>query len=220
MKLLFRLVVFLFFLCSPILAADQKATDVASRVDRFYNSLTSLKADFSQSYSGGGMRRTESGTLWLKQPGKMRWEYRQPATKYFVSDGHTAWFYALGDQHARKTPLKKLDDLRTPLRYLLGKTRLNKEFDGLSLAPDAKPADAGDVMLRGVPKAMSDRVSQVLLEINQNSQIVRIVIEEVDGAVTEFRFSNIQANAAAADSLFRSPVPPGVDVIETTDVTP
>ena len=219
MKNVSRLLLLL-LICLPTFAAGQTASEIASRVDRFYNGLSSLKADFSQSYSGGGMRRTESGTLWLKQPGKMRWEYRQPATKYFVSDGHTAWFYAAGDQQARKTPLKKLDDLRTPLRYLLGKTRLNKEFDGLSLAPDAKTAEAGDAVLRGVPRGMTDRVNQVLLEINQNNQIVRIVIEEVDGAVTEFRFSNIQANAAAADSLFRSPVPPGVDVIETTDVTP
>lgn len=220
MKLLLRSTIAAILLSATALAADSTAADIAGRVDRFYNSLTSLKADFTQSYRGGGMRRSESGTLWLKQPGKMRWEYRQPATKYFVSDGHTAWFYAPGDQQARKAPLKKLDDLRTPLRYLLGKTRLQKEFDGLSLAPDQPPVDAGDVVLRGIPKGMTDRISQVLLEINQNNQIVRIVIEEVDGAVTEFRFSHIQANAAAADSLFRSPVPPGVAVIETTDVGP
>jgi outer membrane lipoprotein carrier protein len=208
------------FLCLPAAADEPNAAQLASRVDRFYNGLASLKADFTQSYRGGGMQRSESGTLWLKQPGKMRWEYRQPITKYFVSDGHTAWFYAPGDQQGRKAPLKKLDDLRTPLRYLLGKTKLQKEFDGLSLAPDQKPVEAGDVVLRGIPKGMNDRISQVLLEINQNNQIVRIVIEEVDGAMTEFRFSNLQPNAMAADNLFRSPVPPGVTVIETGDVGP
>lgn len=212
--------ILLVLLCTPAFAAEPTAAQIADRVDRFYNHLTSLKADFVQSYSGPGMQRSESGTLWLKQPGKMRWEYRQPVTKYFVSDGHTAWFYAPGDQQAQKTPLKKLDDLRSPLRYLLGKTRLQKEFDGLSLAPDQKPAAPGDVMLRGVPKGMTDRVSQVLLEINRNNQIVRIVIEEVDGALTEFRFSNLQANAPAADSLFKSPVPPGVAVVETGELAP
>jgi outer membrane lipoprotein carrier protein len=212
----------LLLLCAlafPAVAADTPA-QIADRVDRFYNSLDSLKADFTQSYRGAGMQRTESGTLWLKHPGKMRWEYRQPATKFFVSDGHTAWFYAPGDQQAHKSSIKKLDDLRSPLRYLLGKARLAKEFDGLSLAPDVKPVDPADVVLRGVPKGMNDQVSQVRLEINQNNQIVRIVIEEVDGAVTEFRFRDIQANAAAPDSLFRSPVPPGVPVIETAGIEP
>lgn len=215
-----RLFLVTLLLCVPSFAAEPTAAQIADRVDRFYNHLNSLKADFVQSYRGPGMQRSESGTLWLKQPGKMRWEYRQPVTKYFVSDGHNAWFYAPGDQQAQKTPLKKLDDLRSPLRYLLGKTRLQKEFDGLSLAPDQKPVIAGDVMLRGVPKGMTDRVSQVLLEINQNNQIVRIVIEEVDGAVTEFRFSNLQPNVTTADPLFKSPVPPGVPVVESGEVAP
>jgi outer membrane lipoprotein carrier protein len=220
MKLVIRVILLSLLAFSTAFAAEPSAADIAARVDRFYNNLNSLKADFVQSYRGGGMQRTESGIIWLKHPGKMRWEYRQPSTKYFVSDGHTAWFYAPGDQQARKAPLKKLDDLRTPLRYLLGKTKLNKEFDGLSLAPDVKPAAPDDVVLRGVPKGMTDRISQVLLEINQNNEIVRLVIEEVDGAVTEFRFSNLQPNAAAADTLFRSPVPAGVPVIATADVEP
>ena len=179
-----------------------------------------MKADFEQSYTGPGIHRTESGTLWLKQPGKMRWEYRRPAEKLFVSDGHNAWMYVPGEQEARRTSIKKLDDLRSPLRYLLGKTRLEKEFDGLSLAPDVKPLNAGDIVLRGVPRAMADRVQQVLLEINPNSQIDRIVIQEGDGSSTEFRFSGIAANAAAADNLFRSPVPPGVRIIDANDLSP
>ena len=193
---------------------------IAGRVDRFYNSLKSLKADFEQSYRGAGIRRNESGTVWLKQPGRMRWEYRQPVAKVFVTDGHTAWLYVAGEQEARRTAVKNLDDLRSPLRYLLGKTKLEKEFEGLSLAPDVPPANAGDLVLRGVPKAMADRIQQVLLEINPNSQIDRIVIEEGDGSTTEFRFRGIQANSPAAESLFRSPIPPGVRIIEANDLNP
>ena len=64
-----------------------------------------------------------------------------------------------GDRQARKTPVKNLDDIRSPLRYLLGKTKLEKELEGLSLAPDLTPIQPGDVVLRGVPKTMKDRVS-------------------------------------------------------------
>ncbi len=71
----------------------------------------------------------------------------------------TAWFYVPGEQQARRTPVKQLDDLRSPLRYLLGKTKLEKELDGLSLAPDQKPVNSGDVVLRGVPKGMRERVA-------------------------------------------------------------
>ena len=192
-------------------------TDVhalADRVDAHYNNLQTLRADFTETYSGGGLAREESGTLLLKRPGKMRWDYRSPREKLFLSDGHSAWFYVPGDHQARRAPIKELDDLRSPLRYLLGKTKLEKEFNGLSLAPDAPPATPGDLVLRGVPKHMEDRVNQVLLEITPDGRIARIVIAENDGSTTEFRLANQQENLPLADSQFKFSPPEGVEVVE------
>ncbi len=101
---------------------------VADGVDKHYNGLASLEAGFSESYRGGGLARSESGTMWLKKPGKMRWEYDNPVKKLFVTDGKTAWFYVPGERQARRAAVKRLDDLRSPLRYLLGHTKLEKEF--------------------------------------------------------------------------------------------
>ncbi len=110
--------------------------------------------------------------------------------------------------------MKELDDLRSPLRYLLGKTKLEKEFQGLSLAPDVPPIQPGDTVLRGIPTGMADRVSDVLIEVTPQGQIVRLIAHETDGATTEFRFSNIVDNAAAADSQFRFTPPAGVEMVE------
>jgi outer membrane lipoprotein carrier protein len=160
------------------------------------------------------MERTESGTLWLKKPGKMRWEYRSPREKLFLSDGKDAWFYVPGERQVRRTAVKKLDDLRSPLAFLLGKTKLEKELQGLSLAPDVAPLAAGDVVLRGVPKSLAERVSQVLLEITAEHLIGRISIEEVDGSVTEYRFSGQKEDVAVADQRFQFAAPVGVEVID------
>jgi outer membrane lipoprotein carrier protein len=119
--------------------AQDVVRTIADAVDHRYNDLRSMQTKFTERYTGAGMERTESGTLSLKKPGKMRWEYTSPRAKIFVSDGKTAWFYVPGENQARRTPVKKLDDLRTPLRYLLGHTKLAKEFTGLSLAPDVQP---------------------------------------------------------------------------------
>jgi len=187
---------------------------IAQAVDERYNRLRSLQAEFTEIYRGAGMERTESGTLWLKKPGKMRWEYRSPRDKLFLSDGKDAWFYVPGERQVRRTAVKKLDDLRSPLAFLLGKTRLEKELQGLSLASDVAPLAAGDVVLRGVPKSLADRVSQVLLEINPEHWISRILIEEVDGSVTEYRFTNQKENMAVPDQRFRFVVPDGVEVVQ------
>ena len=203
-------------LLATAITAASAAPDVhaiAQAVDERYNHLRSMEAEFTEIYRGAGMERTESGTVWLKKPGKMRWEYRSPREKLFLSDGKDAWFYVPGERQVRRTAVKKLEDLRSPLAFLLGKTKLEKELQGLSLAPDVAPLAAGDVVLRGVPKSLAERVSQVLLEISPEHWISRIIIEEADGSVTEYRFSNQRENVAVADQRFRFAVPDGVEVI-------
>jgi outer membrane lipoprotein carrier protein len=187
---------------------------IARAVDNRYNHLQTLQAEFTETYRGAGIERSESGSLWLKKPGKMRWEYRSPKEKLFLSDGKDAWFYLPGDRQVRRSSVKKLDDLRSPLGFLLGKTRLEKELDGLSAAPDVAPLTAGNVVLRGVPKAMADRVNEVVLEITPDYHIARIQFEEADESVTEYRFSEQKENAGIADQLFRFSPPPGVEVVD------
>jgi outer membrane lipoprotein carrier protein len=187
---------------------------VTQAVDNHYNRLHSLKAEFTEIYSGSGMDRTESGTLWLKKPGKMRWEYRSPREKLFLSDGRNAWFYLPGEKQVRKTPMSKLEDLRSPLSLLLGKTRLEKELQNLGFAPDIPPLVPGDLVLRGVPRAIADRVSAVLLEVTPESQIRRIRIEAVDGSTTEYRFTDQKEDKAIEDGQFRFTPPAGVETIE------
>jgi outer membrane lipoprotein carrier protein len=160
------------------------------------------------------MDRTESGVLWLKKPRKMRWEYRSPKEKLFVSDGQNAWFYVPSERQARKESFRKLEDLRSPLSLLLGKTKLEKELRGLSLAPDKAPSELGNVLLRGVPKGMEDRVEQVLLEVTPRHEIARIVLEETDGSTTEYRFSAQKENLPVADERFKFTPPQGVETIE------
>ena len=197
---------------------DSSPAEVARSVDEHYNRLRSLQAEFTETYQGPGMDRTEAGTLWLKKPGKMRWEYRSPREKLFVSDGKDAWFYLPGERQARKTPVRKLGDLRSPLGLLLGKIRLEKELQGLSFAPDVPPIAPGNVVLRGVPKGMGDRVNQILLEITPDHQIARVQIEEADGSRTEYRFNQQQENVAVIDSRFRFSPPLDVETVE--DVGP
>ena len=200
-------------------AAAEDVHSIAAAVDEHYNHLRTLQAEFSEEYRGAGIERTEAGTVWLakggaKKPGKMRWEYRSPKEKLFVSDGRDAWFYVPGDRQARKTDARKLDDVRSPLAFLLGKRKLEKELQGLSLAPDVAPVVAGDVVLRGVPKALADRISEILLEVTPEHQIVRIVINDVDGSVTEYRFSDEKEDVSIPKGRFEFSPPAGTETVE------
>ena len=88
------ILVSLLLCCLRVIADAQDVKSIASAVDAHYNHLRSLQAEFTELYRGSGMERNESGTLWLKKPGKMRWEYRSPKEKLFVGAGGVAGFLA------------------------------------------------------------------------------------------------------------------------------
>ena len=197
---------------------------LARAVDDHYNHLRSLESDFTETYCGDGAERVESGTLRLKKPRKMRWEYRSPREKLFISDGEEVWFYQPAERQLRKTALRKLDDWRSPLAFLLGNSKLENELQGLSKAVDQSPLYPANTVLRGVPRSVvrqnvvpqsgAGPVSEVLLEITPSSQIVRIVLMEADGATTEFRFAGWKENLELRDSQFQFTPPPGVETVE------
>ncbi len=188
---------------------DTPDSPVLRRVDEHYNHLTSLRAHYVEHYSGMGIDRTESGTLLLKKPGRMRWNYDEPAGKLFVLDGKNAWFYTPGDAQAEYIPAKQLDDLRSPLRFLLGHTQLKKELTGITVAPEN-----GGFRISGVPKGMEQRVKSLTLWVTPAGTIERMKIEEIDGSVTEFSFSGIQENVATRDADFVFQPPQGVAIVQ------
>ncbi len=189
------------------------ATDalLLKKVDSHYNHLASLEARYVERYTGLGLERSESGTLLLKKPGRMLWRYDQPAGKIFVLDGKYAWFYTPGDAQAQRIPAKQLDDLRTPLRFLLGHTQLKEELSGITIAR------AGDTFrIGGVPVGLENRVKQLSLQVAPTGSIHSMRIEELDGAVTEFTFTAMRENVPADDADFRFLPPAGVQIVTGT----
>lgn len=187
------------------------AHDLAQRVDAHYNHLHSLRAGFTESYTGLGVNRTESGTLLLLKPGRMKWEYNTPPGKIFLLDGKYGWFYSPGDPQVQRMPAAKLDDLRSPLRFLLGHTQLEKELSNIQLSA----APGGQFTLTGMARGQQQRIRRVSLTVTSDGAISSIEVEETDGAITRFTFSNEKPNASIADSTFHFTPPPGVPVIDS-----
>jgi outer membrane lipoprotein carrier protein len=201
----------LFFAAAALAQQSLPTThEMAQRVDRHYDQLQSLKSGFSESYAGLGMTRTESGTLFMRKPGRMMWQYSSPAGKIFLLDGKFAWFYAEGDAQVQRIPANELDDLRSPLRFLLGHTQLEKELTGLTLAP----APNGCFTLTGLPKGQEKRVTRLALTVTAAGAINAIEVEEPDGAITRFTFTGEEPNAVIPAETFHFTPPAGVPVVD------
>jgi outer membrane lipoprotein carrier protein len=202
---------------APQLRPPASPSDFAATIDHHYNALHSLSANFTQQYDGLGMHRTESGTLLLKRSGKlaaaggkMRWTYSRPAGKLFVMDGHDAYFYTPGQTEIPRVAAKKLDDLRSPLAYLLGHAELARELTDLSL----QHADAGDWTLTGVPRGMEKRIASLSITATADGTIATMRVEETDGAINTFHLSNEQPNPPAPASAFIFNMPPGTHLVD------
>ena len=157
------------------------------------------------------MKRSERGSLLLLKPGRMKWEYNSPPGKLFLLDGKYSWSYTPGDAHVLRIPAKDLNDLRSPLRYLLGHAQLAKELNDLAVTP----APGGEFTLTGIPKGMESRVARLALTVTAGGTITGIEIAETDGTVTRFTFRNEQADAPISAKAFHFTPPPGVPVVDS-----
>jgi outer membrane lipoprotein carrier protein len=204
-----RLTLLLAALLLPAYSFAQDADSLLRKVDDHYNRLSSLRARYTERYLGMGLDRTESGTLLLKKPGRMRWSYDQPAGKLFVLDGKFAWFYTPGDDQVQRVPAKQLDDLRSPLRFLLGHTQLKKELGSLTVTQDSH-----GIHIAGVPIGMEQRIKTLTLDVTSAGSIQHMRLEELDGAVTEFSFTQVEENVPARDSDFVFIPPKGSSIVD------
>ena len=182
---------------------------VVKLVDDHYNNLKSLETQYTEHYTGMGMDKLETGTLLLKKPGRMRWNYDKPAGKVFVLDGKFGWFYTPGDAQAQKISAKQLDDLRSPLRFLLGHTKLKSELDGIAVV-----SEDGGFRITGVPKGMEQRVKLLTVVVTPAGMIQRMRVEELDGSATEFDFHGMKENVAVGEDAFHFAPPAGVSIVE------
>jgi outer membrane lipoprotein carrier protein len=193
----------------PFTLVQASATDVAARVDKHYNHIHAMQLDFVESYSGMGIQRTEQGTLLLKKPGFMRWSYSHPKGKLFLIDKHDAYAYTPGDAQAQRFPVERLDDLRSPLRFLLGHTELARELSNLTVV-----TDGGMYRLQGVPVGMEKRVALLQLAVTQDGTILSMRIQETGGAETRFQFYGENDKVSASKSDFEFSPPAGVKVVD------
>jgi outer membrane lipoprotein carrier protein len=198
----------------PALAAPPDVGTLLKNIESRYNHAQSLKLDFSESYAGmKSPVQNELGVLYLRKPGRMRWEYTAPAGKVFISDGKEVFLYTPDDRRAEKSKLKESEDMRAPLAFLLGKLDFAKEFKSFQTHREGN--DAGnDMWIAAEPKSENLAYSKVEFLVTPEGEIRRVRITGQDQSKLDFTFSNEQLNAPVAQSLFTFRAPPGVQVVE------
>jgi outer membrane lipoprotein carrier protein len=185
----------------------------ASGLQRRYAGIRTILANFRQTYRAPGIEMVESGVLWMKKPGLMRWEYRDPEIKLFVADGREMYLYTPEDRQVLVSRLGESDLRSTPLQFLLGRGDLEKSFR-VSTEERLKSTVPGSVMLRLVPRSSERDYDFVVLELDGKTyDLCRMVIGEKSGNTSEFLFTDIKTNIKIDDRQFQFKIPKGVEVV-------
>lgn len=209
---------------SPSQPTTDSAKSLAGLLQEHYRRPHTLQAVFLERFSEGQKQaRVESGTVYFRRPGQMRWEYEAPEKKLFLVDGKTTWFYVPYDHTVTRAPVRESSDWRTPLALLTGKadlSRLCSRIELLSLPPGEKGIPAGHAVLRCVPKEVKNspdgnQYTEVELEVDTTTgELARIDIREPGALDLEYRFGNWQTDIPLAADLFRFQVPKGVAIVD------
>lgn len=189
---------------------------VVDHVQRRYDGAQDFRANFNQTLTNAAFkRRTPStGEVLLKKPGRMRWNYRTPDPKAYVSDGDLLWLYEPEDKQAFKQDLKG-SQLPASLAFLTGKGKLAEQFD-IAFAKDPPVGGPRDYVLALSPKQPQAQIKSVLFVVDPETFFVReTFITDAQGNTNDILFGEIKINTHVPDGTFHFAPPPGVRVVDT-----
>ncbi|MBZ5591238.1 MAG: outer membrane lipoprotein carrier protein LolA [Acidobacteriia bacterium] len=198
------------FLGVVALGADDPTQHVLKEVERRYNRAETLQVGFTETYNAPNRAvRSESGTLYLRKPGRMRWDYTSPPGKFFGSDGKKVYLYVPSSNQFQNMKLKETEDMRAPLAFLLGKLNFEKEFQNIQAKPE------GDATrITAEPKTGNLPYSKVEFVVSPAFEIRKLRIYNLDQSVLDFVFESEKLNPPLENGLFRFRPPAGAEVVE------
>ena len=195
--------------CLPVQAAEADLNTLLKGVEQRYNRAKTLQVHFVESYTvQGRARKSESGQLTLRKPGRMRWDYAAPTGKLFVSDGKDVYLYTPEAHRVEKTKLKASDDMRAPLAFLLGKVDFAKDFRDFEL----KPEGTNSLL---TAKAKNDKFpyEQIQMLVTADYEIERMTITMQDMSLLTFQLDGEKVNPPVDDTLFKFQMPAGATLV-------
>jgi outer membrane lipoprotein carrier protein len=198
----------------PALAGDP-VKNLVKKVEARYQKTTDLTAEFAQTTSVRGFASAikSAGRVYLKRPGKLRWDYLEPTLEQIFVENDKVQFYIPEHKQVLNGQLSKMTNSQAPLQLLQGIGRLDEHYL-VALTPDGAKGNGGLPLLSLTPPEGGPDQPRIVVEVDATTHFLRRVeLHDVNGNVSTFTFSAIKANTGLKDELFVFTVPKGVEVI-------
>ena len=197
------------FILVPLGTTSLHAGEKENPLDNFLHNLNSFKADFTQTLSNerGDILETSSGEVYMQNPGKFRWVYKDPYSQLIITDGETLWIYDEDLEQVTIRDISKTID-KTPAAVISGQENINEHYVSI---------DMGNIegydWIELTPRDIENQYSSVRLGFNKNELGMMVLFDNL-GQTTRIDFLNPVRNQHFEGPLFTFEIPDNVDVID------
>ena len=194
--------------------------EVVKQLQTRYEKTKDLQADFTQKTMIEGFERSisSSGKVYIKKPGRLRWNYLDPSVEDIYVNRDDVKVYVPEHKQVLVGKLTQMAASKAPLELLLGAAKLDESFD-IEPTPGKGRGVGGIRLLTLLPKSHEGdagrSLQRIVLEVFPKTYFIRTIsLYEVSGNVASFEFSSLQPNTGLGDSLFDLKLPAGVEVVK------
>lgn len=212
----------------PVSAADevfdekavQEVHDVVKQIQHRYEKTKDLQADFSQKTKIEGFERpvTSSGKVYIKKPGRLRWDYLDPANEEIYVNHDDVKVYVPEHKQVLVGKLTQMAASKAPLELLQGAAKLEESFD-VEPTKGRERGVGGIRIITLIPKAKDQEstrsLQRIVMEVFPKTYFIRTIsLHEISGNVATFEFSGLKPNLGLGNELFDFKAPPDVEVVK------
>jgi outer membrane lipoprotein carrier protein len=188
------------------------AEELARRIQARYESVRDFTADFTQTARSALLPQTsiERGSVKIRKPGLMRWEYTDPEKKIAGTDGTDFYVYVVADRVVTYNTLPKPGEESTALLFLAGRGNLATDY--IPHLPAEQPA--GEWHLALAPRRPQEDYKHVILMVDRATlRLQGLETVEHEGGRSTIRFTNYRENVGLKAGDFTFTRPRGVEAI-------
>jgi outer membrane lipoprotein carrier protein len=199
-------------------ATDNRNLSVDQILDRVENKYTDseFSADFIQKSFLKAMDIIDqaSGKVYIKYPGKMRWEYEKPDRQIFITDGEKLWVYRPDDNQVQVGKAPSFFKSGKGASFLSDISLVRQKFD-ISLKKGKQDEDDPFYYLKLIPREKTLDITEILLMVSkQTFNVAQIITIDLYGDENRIDLLNFAFGVNLDDSLFSFSIPEGADVLQ------
>jgi outer membrane lipoprotein carrier protein len=200
-----------------LLCAAATPDEIGDKLQKALSAAADFSADFKHTHFAAARRgkgRSESGKVFIKKPGLMRWDYDKPTVKYFVVDGERLWFYKPEEGQVIVNDKFSTADISAGLSFLWTAKKLSDDFEMRHFTgPDPQGAPVPAEAIKLTPKKPDPEVKDIVFYLDKNGFIQKAMSKDHLGNINVLELDHVMLNQGLKKDAFLFVPPDGVKVI-------